>query len=84
MAKPKPKSPEEMSYEEAFQELKGLVEQLEVGDLPLEESLNLFERGQALSARCSNLLEEAELKLRQLTEDSSGGYAEEDLEEDIE
>jgi len=64
MAKTKP--PDEMSFEEAFEELSTLVGKLESGDLELEESLGLFERGQALADRCSQLLEEAELSLRQL------------------
>jgi len=60
------KPPNEMRFEEAFEELAALVRKLESGDLELEESLGLFERGQALAARCSQLLEEAELSLRQL------------------
>jgi exodeoxyribonuclease VII small subunit len=68
----------EMTYEEAFQELKDLVGKLESDEFPLEQGLALFERGQALAARCSQLLEEAELKLKQLVPDD-GGYVEEDL-----
>ena len=78
MSKPKP--PEKLNYEQAFEELETLVERLESGELALEESLALFERGQALSARCSELLEQAELKLRQLVPDDSGGYVETDFE----
>ena len=78
MSKPKP--PEKLDYEQAFEELEALVERLESGELALEESLALFERGQALSARCSELLEQAELKLRQLIPDDSGGYVETDFE----
>ena len=62
----KPKPPDEMRFEEAFEELATLVGKLDSGDLELEESLGLFERGQALADRCSHLLEEAELSLRQL------------------
>ena len=78
MSKAKP--PDKMSYEEAFEELETLVERLESGELSLEDSLGLFERGQALAARCSELLEQAELKLRQLVPDDSGGYEETDFE----
>jgi exodeoxyribonuclease VII small subunit len=78
MSKVKPA--EKLNYEDAFEELEALVERLESGDLPLEESLALFERGQALAARCSELLEQAELKLRQLVQDDSGGYVETDFE----
>jgi exodeoxyribonuclease VII small subunit len=78
MSKAKP--PEKLNYEQAFEELEALVERLESGELALEESLALFERGQALSARCSELLEQAELKLKQLLPDESGGYMETDFE----
>lgn len=60
---------EEMTYEQAFEEMDKLVAALESGDLPLEESLALFERGQALAQRCMALLDQAELKVQQLTED---------------
>lgn len=60
---------EEMTYEQAFEEMEKLVAALESGDLPLEESLALFERGQALAQRCMALLDQAELKVQQLTED---------------
>jgi len=80
----KKKTVEQMRFEEAFEELAALVGQLESGDLPLEESLALFERGQALAARCSQLLEQAELKLRQLVPDQSGGYSETDFEVEAE
>jgi exodeoxyribonuclease VII small subunit len=76
---PKVKSPEEMSYEQAFQELEATVQKLEAGELPLEEALALFERGQALAARCNELLDGAELKLRKLMPDERGGYTEADL-----
>jgi exodeoxyribonuclease VII small subunit len=71
--------PEKLTYEQAFQELEALVERLESGDLALEEALALFERGQALAARCSQLLEKAELKLRQLLPGESGDLVETDL-----
>jgi exodeoxyribonuclease VII small subunit len=72
MAKSKEKAIGDLSYEEAYNELDAIVEQLEAGELPLEKSLALFERGQALSVHCGELLEKAELKLRQLTEDIAG------------
>ncbi len=79
---PKAKAVEALSYEQAFEELESLVGKLETGELPLEEALELFERGQALAARCSQLLEQAELKLRELVADDSGDYTEADYEED--
>ncbi len=62
---------EELTYEEALAELEEIVSGLE-GDAsqnPLEEAIKLFERGQALAARCSALLEAAELKVRQVAGD---------------
>lgn len=77
MAKPKPV--ESLSYEEAFEELQRVVSELESGELPLEQALALFERGQALGAHCNDLLEQAELKLRQLTPNADGTWSERDL-----
>lgn len=62
-----PKSVEELSYEEALAELEKIVATLEAEQNPLEETMRLFERGQALVARCSALLEAAEMKVRQLS-----------------
>jgi exodeoxyribonuclease VII small subunit len=44
------------------------VAKLEGGELPLEESLDLYERGQALAAYCGKMLDEAELKIEQVAE----------------
>ena len=63
---PSPKKIEGLTYETAFKELEEIVAALEAGGNPLEESLNLYERGQALAAHCATLLEKAELKVRQL------------------
>ena len=57
---------EDLTFEQAFEELEATVAKLEDGDLSLEESLALFERGQRLSAHCSRLLEQAELKVTHL------------------
>lgn len=56
----------ELSYEQAFTELEGIVDALEGGQRPLEESLRLFERGQMLVKFCGGLLEQAELRIRKL------------------
>ena len=72
--RPKPKTTvEELSFEQAFDEMEQIVRQLEEGQLSLDDSLALYERGQALSARCQQLLETAELKVQQLAP-KSGGY----------
>jgi exodeoxyribonuclease VII small subunit len=82
MAKRAVKAPADLTYEQAFQELEATVGQLEAGNLPLEEALALFERGQLLAARCTELLEIAELKLQQLTSAAGGGTRAVDLEEE--
>jgi exodeoxyribonuclease VII small subunit len=63
------KAVEELTYEEALAELEEIVSALEGEQNQLDESIKLFERGQALAARCSVLLEEAELKVKQVAGD---------------
>lgn len=55
----------DLSYEEAYQQLEQILQTLESGDLPLEESLSLYERGSALTAYCARKLDEAELRVQQ-------------------
>jgi exodeoxyribonuclease VII small subunit len=67
---------EEMTYEEAYKELEMVVNTLESGDQSLDDSLNLFERGQKLIKRCSLLLEKAELKVKKLNEGTLESFTE--------
>lgn len=60
---------DEMSFEVALQALEETVTRLDSGNLTLEDSLGLFERGRRLAAHCNNLLEQAQLRVEQLTED---------------
>jgi len=76
MSKSEPKAVEKLTYEEAFTELEAIVTALESGDRPLEESMTLFERGQALVKRCAELLDQAELKLKQLSGEGLTDFAE--------
>ena len=71
------KAVEELSYEEALVELEGIVESLEGEQSPLEDSMKLFERGQALAAHCSALLESAQLKVQKLVGESVVSFEEE-------
>jgi exodeoxyribonuclease VII small subunit len=55
-----------LSFEEAYQLLETIVAQLEQGDLPLDQSLALHERGQKLAEHCAHKLDEAELKVKEI------------------
>lgn len=68
-------SVEEMSYEAAMAALEDVVTRLERGDVPLEESIALYERGAALKARCEALLQAAELKVAQITQAEDGAVS---------
>ena len=57
---------EQLTYEQAYQELDRIVSALETGDHTLDESMELFARGQALVKHCVSLLDQAELKVQQL------------------
>lgn len=65
---PKETTPvEQMTYEQAFNELESIVTELEIDDRSLEEALALFERGQVLARHCAQMLEQAELKVQELS-----------------
>ena len=76
-AKKSEKPVEELSYEEALAELEGIVESLENGQSQLDESMKLFERGQALVTHCGALLESAQLKVQKLAGESVTAFEEE-------
>jgi exodeoxyribonuclease VII small subunit len=57
---------EDLSYEEALQELEELVNTLETGENDLQTTLLYFERGQALASHCISLLDDAELKVKDI------------------
>ena len=54
------------TYESLYAQLQGVVTKLEAGELALEESLKLYEQGTRLAAACQQLLDQAELRVRQL------------------
>jgi exodeoxyribonuclease VII small subunit len=64
---------EGLGFEAAFAELEQVVQQLEAGDLPLEQAMAVFERGMALAAHCNARLDAAELRVMQLVP-TPGGY----------
>jgi exodeoxyribonuclease VII small subunit len=61
-----------LSFDEALADLQRTVAALEEGGLPLEMTLDLYERGAALHARCAMLLDEAELRIRRLSAGPGG------------
>ena len=63
---------DEMSFEDAMRELEQVVSDLERGDVALELSIKLYERGAELKKRCETKLKEAEEKVAAITIDSSG------------
>ena len=63
---------EGMSFEDALKELEGIVRQLEQGEVPLEQSIQLYERGDALRRHCEAKLREAELKVEKIVADAGG------------
>lgn len=63
---------DEMSFEDAMRELETVVGQLERGDVALDQSIALYERGAALKARCEAKLKEAEEKVAKITLDGNG------------
>ncbi len=68
-------------FEKALTDLEHLVEDMEQGNLSLEESLKRFEKGIALSTECQQALQNAELKIKQLVE-KNGKLLEQDIELD--
>ena len=61
------KTIEEMTFEEAMAELEAVVDQLDRGDVALDESIKLYERGALLKKRCERKLKEAEEKVSAIT-----------------
>ncbi len=66
-AKPNQLSVAELSYEQALVELETIVSTLEANKLSLEDTMVLFERGQALTKHCIELLDKAELRVKKLS-----------------
>ncbi len=61
-----------MPFEKALAELEGIVDQLEKGAVTLDDSVKLYERGEALKKRCEDLLRQAEARVEKITLNSSG------------
>ncbi|MBU2606043.1 MAG: exodeoxyribonuclease VII small subunit [Alphaproteobacteria bacterium] len=72
MADAKEKPVDKMSFEEALAELEGIVKQLEAGEVELEKSIAIYERGASLKAHCESRLKSAELKVEQIVQGAGG------------
>ena len=71
------------SFEESMQRLEQIVRAMERGDVPLEESLKLFQEGTALVERCGKLLDDAELQVKKIVTTADGSPAEEDFSDEV-
>jgi exodeoxyribonuclease VII small subunit len=63
---------QKMPFERAIEELETIIKRLEEGKVPLEESVAIYERGEALKQRCEDLLKAAEARVEKITLDASG------------
>ena len=70
---------ESQTFEQSLTRLEQIVRQMERGDVPLEQALALFEEGTGLVSSCTKLLDEAELKVVQLTKGADGKPVETEL-----
>ncbi len=70
------------TFEEKIQRLEQIVRSMERGDVPLEESLKLFQEGTELVRSCGKLLEEAELQVKKISTDADGNPVEEDFKDE--
>jgi len=61
----------DLSFENAMTELEAIVARLERGEVALDQSISLYERGQALKARCDHLLRDAEARIEKITLNAS-------------
>lgn len=61
-----------MSFEEALSALESIVQQLERGDVPLDQSISLYERGEALRAACQQRLDAAQARIEKIVTGADG------------
>ena len=64
-----------LSFEKAMEELESIVDKLERGEVSLEESIAIYERGEALKKRCDSLLQSAEMKIEAIRKSKDGSAA---------
>ena len=73
---------ESKTFEQSLSRLEEIVKQMENGDVALEEALSLFEEGTALVGSCNKLLDNAELKVSQMTKGADGSPVETELQDE--
>jgi exodeoxyribonuclease VII small subunit len=66
-----------MSFEDALDRLNAIVKRLEEGDVPLEESIGLYEEGMKLGTLCKGIVRDAERRMKQLTDEIAAHEGEE-------
>lgn len=71
------------TFEENMQRLEKIVRAMERGDVPLEESLKLFQEGTELVRSCGKLLDEAELQVKKIATAADGSPIEEDFSDEL-
>ena len=69
----KDKELKKLSFEQAIKELTGIVAKIEQGEIPLQDSLEKYERGMALIKRCKGILDEAEKRIEQISQSEEKG-----------
>ena len=70
-----------LSFEEAISELERIVEDLERGDIELEDSISIYERGVILKAHCETKLKTAKMKIDKIVSHPDGDFSSEPLDE---
>ncbi|WP_407530603.1 exodeoxyribonuclease VII small subunit [Methylobacterium oryzisoli] len=65
----------DLPFEKALEELEGIVQRLEQGNVPLDESVAIYERGESLKRHCEQLLQRAEARIQRITLGSDGSAA---------
>ncbi len=69
---PSPTTDKEPSFEKSIDKLEDLIEQIESGEIGLEQAIAQYEQGQALIKRCQGILDKAERRIAELTQDADG------------
>ena len=69
---------DEMTYEQAINELELIISQMDKGNIPLDESMNKFELGVRLISKCESILDGYEKRITKITKTGINGYKEEE------